>query len=165
MIAIRRATLCVFAPVLLAFFAGCGQDPGTVTGKVSYQGKALKGGTVAFVLAGSPGGTSPIKEDGSYEVPNLKPGTYKILVETESLLPRGSGYGPKAQADKKTMSPPPGANIPEGYKPMNIADAEAAQKESAKKYTKIPLNFGKAEETPLQYSVVSGPQTFDIELK
>jgi hypothetical protein len=166
-IAYCRAGLCVAVPILLASLAGCGQESATVTGKVTYQGKALKGGTVAYILAGSPGGTSQIKDDGSYEIQNLKPGAYKILVETESLLPRPGSFGPKSsQGDmKKTMSPPPGANIPEGYKPMNIVDSEAAQKENAKKYVKIPLNFGKVDETPLQYSVVAGPQTFDIELK
>jgi hypothetical protein len=167
----RRTGALVIAIALMVLVSGCGRPSGTVTGKVTYQGKSLKGGTVAYISTeGQPSGTAMITEEGTYEVANLKAGNYQVVVDTESLLPKSGStpYGGKAgmpPRNAKTMAPPPGANIPEGYKPMNIAEAEAAQKEAAKKYVKIPLNYSKPDESGLTYTVVGGSQTNDIDLK
>lgn len=151
---------------------GCGGGEGSVTGKVTYQSKPLKGGTVAFISTeGHPSGTANIKEDGSYEVPKLMAGNYKVIVDTESLLPQrgagtyGKGGGSAVPKDSKTVGPPPGAKIPDGYKTMNPNDADAALKENAKRYVKIPPQYNKPDESGLEFTAVSGPQTHNIELK
>lgn len=144
---------------------GCGRSSATVNGKVTYQGKDLKGGSISFVSTeGEPTSAGTINEDGSYTV-SLKAGHYKILVDTESLLPKNAGFSAKIPKDAKTMNPPPGAALPEGYKPMNIADAEAKAKENAKKYVKIPQTYASPNDTTLELNVVAGSQTHNIDLK
>ncbi len=171
MIRLQRL-ICICVSIALLSLAGCGKPTGSVTGKVTYQDKSLKGGTVAFVgTDGEQSGNATIGEDGSYEIPALKAGTYKILVETESLIAKSStgvGYGKAAAPvipQGAKSSPPPGANVPEGYKPSSMADVEAQNKENAKRYIKIPSNFAKPGESGLEFTVVAGPQVHNIELK
>jgi len=167
---LRCSILCAVALLFVAL-SGCGRSPGTVSGKVTYQGKNLKGGGVTFISAeGQPSGSAKINEDGTYEVRDIRSGKYRIAVETESLLPQrdaNAQYGKgavKAPAGKN-MGPPSDAQIPEGYKPSSAADADATQKNNAKRYVKIPPQYSKPDESGLEYTVVAGPQTYDIELK
>src|SRR5436309_829807 len=58
--------------VLLAVAAGCGSGVGSVSGKVFYQGKLVKGGNVTFVSTeGKPSKSTSINEDGSYSLDKL----------------------------------------------------------------------------------------------
>src|SRR5262249_60843279 len=60
-------------------------------GKVTFKGKPLGGGTITFVPAEGPGIKGQIAADGSYKVAELKPGEYKVTIETESLKDK-EGY-------------------------------------------------------------------------
>jgi hypothetical protein len=164
---LRSSLLCVFA-LTFTVFCGCGRQSGTVSGKVTYQGKELKGGTVAFISSeGLPSGTTQIKEDGTYEVRDISAGKYQIAVDTEALIKTSNSdqYGSKMTRPAKEMGPPPGANVPEGYKASSGIDADAIRKSNAKKYVKIPLNYGKPDTSGLEFTVVAGSQNHDIELK
>ena len=141
---LRCSILCAVA-LLFVVLSGCGRSPRTVSGKVSYQGKNLKGGSVAFVSTeGLPSGTGTINEDGTYEIRDVKSGKYRIAVDTESLLPSreanpyGKGSMKMPNKEESPSGPPPGAQIPEGYKPSSAADADATQKNNVKRYVKIP---------------------------
>jgi len=155
---------------LIALLAGCSKPVGTVSGKVTYAGKTLKGGNVVFV--NTEGGTSfsaGINEDGIYKVPNIQGGNYKVLVETDSLKPQlditmmgPKGTGPVIPKGAK-FGPPPGAEVPEGYQPSDPSALAVAT--TAKRYMKIPDQYKDKETTPLSYTFTGGNQTFDIDLK
>lgn len=79
------------------------------------------------------------------------------------LAPPTTG-GPRGASGPITgAAPPPGALIPEGYKPSNPADAAIAS--NAKKFVKIPTKYKFEDQTDLSYEVKAGPQTYDIDLK
>src|SRR5437588_6501794 len=87
-----RGRLASLAILLLALLiaTGCSgkKASGTVSGKVTYQGKALRGGSVTFIPADGVGvATSRIAEDGSYKVEKVPAGNVKITVETETSKP------------------------------------------------------------------------------
>jgi len=129
--------------------AGCGgAATATVTGKVSSNGVALKGGNVTFLSTeGKRTVTGPINEDGTYKLEKVPVGKVKILVETESLNP--------ATKPKVQYGPPKDQVMPGGYAPPNF-------EEMAKRYRKIPEAYAKEEMTPLEYTVTSGSQEYDI---
>ncbi len=157
----RGAGLFALAALVLA---GCGRPTGSVTGKVTYQGKPLKAGNVAFVTAdGGRSFASGLTPEGTYTVPDLLGGEYKVCVETNSFKPPApTGSAPVVPKGAKT-GPPPGANIPEGYTPSDPAAMAAAG--MSKKYVPIPPKYAEPGTTDLTYTFKGGSETFDIELK
>lgn len=149
--------------------AGCGRSVGSITGKVVFQGKPLKGGNISFVSTeGEPSAASAIAEDGSYSIPRITSGEYKVVVETATLKPLPPGSfevpgQPKTKVEKLDTNP----DVPAGYRPSNPADASAAAAQTfkVKHYVEIPIHFSRSESTTLTYTVVGGSQTHDVELK
>jgi len=128
--------------------AGCGKSWGTISGKVNYQGKPLRGGSVTFVPAnGMGGGTSRIAEDGSYSVSKVLAGPVKIVVET------------------KTSAPPPKMpgmqQVPKDAPNYQGEDPER----KPGRFIPIPERYADPTQTDLTYDVKAGPQEFNIELK
>src|SRR5262249_34694543 len=139
------AFLALLAPLGLT---GCG-GTGTLSGKVYYDGKPLKGGNVTFICTGKPSISTKINEDGSYQTETISTGTVKICVETESWNPRSGGMG-------GMNKPPPGQTSPSG---PSLSAAEMA-----KRYVAIPGIYANPETTPLTYTVERGSRTYDIKL-
>ncbi|MCI0701377.1 MAG: carboxypeptidase-like regulatory domain-containing protein [Planctomycetia bacterium] len=157
-------------------FAGCARPVGDVSGKVTYNGKPLKGGSVTFISdEGRHSVSASINEDGTYKVPTLTGGTYKVCVDTSYLKPAPNGPGgyvgsggksappPATKGPPPKSAPPPDAVVPEGYKPSNPAEAQAAA--NAKKYVQIPDQYKEPDKTTLSYKFEGGSQTYDIDLK
>jgi hypothetical protein len=127
--------------------SGCGGS-GTVSGKVLYNGKPLKGGNVTFV--GKRTVSSSIKDDGTYNCANVPAGEVTICVETDSLKPAGP-------QNKMHYKPPPGQQAPGGFDLGDTADA-------AKRYVAIPPKYKEPDTSPLKYTVRTGAQEKDISL-
>jgi hypothetical protein len=115
-----------------------------------------------------------IKEDGTYTVPMITAGPYKVLVETNSMKPQGSarggyagntGGGPQQEPKEpdKPLDKSIKEKVPEGYRPSNPADARANQ--NAARYVEVPAAYGNAETTKLTYTAVAGEQTHDLNLE
>ncbi|MBN9523993.1 hypothetical protein J0H58_36700 [bacterium] len=154
------------------FVAGCNRPVGSVTGKVTYQGKELKGGGVTFVSTeGQQSFAATITPEGTYKVPDLLGGDYKVCVDTSSLKPAKGGLSvPGAAAYQQPVvpkgaktGPPPGAVLPEGYQASD--PAAMAKNNSAKRYVAIPPKYAEAGTTDLTYTFKGGAETFDIDLK
>lgn len=166
-----RVTGFLSLVLIAAALVGCSRPTATVTGKISYNGTPLKGGTVSFhntEQKESFGGI--IEENGTYFVPTIYAGNYKIVVETESIKPRVGGgsmsYKKNTKKDEpaeKPLDPAIKEKVPEGYHPSNPGDAGAAR--AGKRFVQIPAEYGIAESTKLSYTVVGGAQTYDLELK
>lgn len=137
---------CVLLPT------GCGSSQGTVSGKVSYKGQPLKGGTVGLFPATGGGQTAQIQEDGSYTFTKVSTGPAKLSVETKSIKPmtQQAMQGPYAKMPKDAI--PPG-----GKSPFSQGDAT--------KYVPIPEQYGNPETSELTYTVVGGKQEHPIDLK
>jgi len=145
----------------LLLTTGC-SSKGTVTGKVSYQGQTLKGGTVVFVPEGG-GGVfrSTIAEDGAYTVAKVPPGLAKITVETKSLKPISIPGGANKGAIKSTLPPDIMKDAPPGTDLEKMFDFEGP----AKKYVPIPDKYSDPDKSGLTYTVKSGKQEHNIDLK
>jgi hypothetical protein len=150
--------------------AGC-QSYGDVTGKVTYKGQPLKGGSVTFTTPGKGSVSAPIGEDGSYTASHVPAGDAKIAVETKSVGPPaptsvggmaiGSGRGPMVKGPPK-MTAPKDSDLPkDAHAPMSTAPPKV----DYKRYVKIPEQFGDPEQSGLTLKVTGGPQTHNIDLK
>ncbi|MGH7173570.1 MAG: hypothetical protein ACRELG_25085 [Gemmataceae bacterium] len=147
-----------FAKGLLGFVlamslatVGCGSSAGTISGKVYYQGVALKGGNVTFLTKDKKvSRLAEIKEDGSYQIEKMPTGEALITVDTSTMKPPQSG-------NRRANVPPKGAIVPPGYKPLNL-------EEKAKRYTEIPPQYKDPAQSKLTYTVKGGKQEYDIKL-
>ncbi|HZT79431.1 MAG TPA: hypothetical protein VFA26_04395 [Gemmataceae bacterium] len=141
--------LGLVALAALVGVAGCARPTGTVSGKVYYKDKPLKGGNVTLVSATGQTFTEAIQEDGSYTVSKVPTGQAKVAVETESLKAvqfGGGGNYPLPDEDPKSYKPPD-------------------PKEMARRYVQIPEKYADPNNSGLTVNVSSGPQSHDIKLQ
>lgn len=171
------------ASLLLLLCTGCGSN-GELSGTVSYKGKPLKGGYVTFVA--KDGGLtfpSPISSTGSYSIPKLPSGDYKVCVDTEFLkgddaanssspmsrsgrMPMTNAKKPDApqnEKDKKGGQSHAEAAGQTGYTPGPSSMAEA-KRANLDRYTQIPLDYRKPETTRKEYTVTGGKAVYNVEL-
>lgn len=120
---------------------GCGAQVGSVTGKVSFQGKPIPVGTVAFFGQQNRVVVSDLAEDGTYQVDQLPIGGADITVETPNVEP----YSPTSGEPP----PPPGVLSPAFTRP-NI---------------KIPPRYTDRQQSGLRLEIQPGQQTYDILLE
>jgi hypothetical protein len=143
--------------VLLGFItslgaAGC-SSKGTISGKITYQGKPVTAGTVTFVPEKGGGAFTASIQEGEYKVEHVPPGPAKIAVSTPSSS--------SAKRYIEKMQPPP-----EMLK-KGAPDRPAGEpvKPSAQPTVPIPPKFQNPETSGLTYTVKSGQQNFDIPIK
>jgi hypothetical protein len=75
---------------------GCG--PGSLSGKVSYEGAPLRGGTVTFMTEDGKARTGGvIQPDGTYSADNVPVGAVLVGVETESARDQPAGSSPESR--------------------------------------------------------------------
>jgi hypothetical protein len=127
-------------PAALWAAGGCGRSLETapVTGRVTYYGKAVKPGRVLFIGPANHSAVSPLDDDGRYA---LRAAVGDNVVSVESRAPvavpgKPTGAGPFT----KRPLPPIGKSL-------------------------IPERYLTPGSSGLTFSVKSGPNTFDIELK
>jgi len=145
-------------PVLLVLLgiAGCSPGNGTVSGKVYFQKKLVRGGTVLFYSPEGNGSRSAtIGEDGSYTIADMPPGKVKISVETESAKPSTSS--------SHVRKPPKDTQLPPEAAGNSIYDKSAAS--TVNRYTRIPAAYGNYEQSGLTFEVTGGNNTYDIKLE
>ncbi len=140
--------------VLLLLLAGCSSN-GTITGKITYQGKPLPVGTVTFVPEQGGGGFTSDIRDGEYKLMKVPPGPMKIAV----ITPSESGGPPKKFMEK--MRPPP--EVLKSLAPSQSPE-EFAPSSPASKPVPVPKKFHDPNTSGLTYTVKSGSQVHDIDL-
>ncbi len=156
------------AMVALAL-TSCGPRSGSLSGKVTYKGEPLKGGFITFL--GPQTYSADIKLDGSYEVPKMVSGTYRIGIDTEALKIAGESKGPPfMKFDPSSKLPkeakePPTQKLPVdpskfGYSVPN----PSAEYDPAKRYVKIPAKYKDPNQSGLTYDFPGGTRTYNIEL-
>lgn len=146
----------VLAVLFVPLFVGCGSK-GTVSGKVFYQGKPLPGGTVTF-LEDTGAFHSVIHEDGSYRIAGVPPGNATITVSTPDP-PKQASSSPMAKAMKNAKGWK--GEIPPEEMAKHMGDPEAGKR----RYMAIPSKYKDPKQSGLTYTVKSGSQNFDIQLK
>ena len=121
---------------------GCG-GKGDISGKITFKGKPVAGGTVTFVAKDKMPYQGPIGEDGSYSLSGVPTGEVKIGVT--SPRPGGLSAREKAlQGDRR--------------------EDVTGPKIDPKKWVAIPGDYAFFEKSGLSYVVKSGKNQHDIEL-
>jgi hypothetical protein len=130
---------------------GCGSKSKTndLSGKVTYNGNPVTGGTLKFYPANGKGTpvTASLTKDGTYTVGNLPQGKMKVTVETEFLRGKTPGY-----------RVPGGGKLPPGTK---LPDVDTS---SLPVYKQVPRKYAFEKTTPLDCEVTGGQQEVNFEL-
>jgi len=140
---------------------GCGdkyQQRGTVTGKVTLDGKPVTAGTVAFITADNRTGSAQLDAQGKYTMKDAPVGEVTATVTSSKLNIRTSA-APKGYV----MKPPPGA-APVGVKSPEEVGGKPDTATYPKLYMPIPEKYAKPDTSGLKYTVNKGEQTIDIPL-
>jgi hypothetical protein len=98
---------CLFS-VLLAVSGGCGPGVGTLTGKVTQEGKPLNSGTVQAIHPNGTSYTAEIRPDGSYTIADIPAGTVAIGVSNPHPVAKYQellGFA-KTDAQRAELKPP-----------------------------------------------------------
>ncbi len=146
----RQKRLILALTLLLA--AGCGAKnknaPANLSGKVTYKGQAVGGGTITFFPkdAGGVYSTS-ISADGTYNMSDLPTGDLQVAIETDSAKDLNPA-GPGGAQYSKAMGPKP-----PGWQPTATGT-----------YVKIPAKYAKKETSGLSVQVQHGKGTKDFDL-
>jgi hypothetical protein len=112
--AVPRLAGAVFAGLVLAAclgLAGCrgGPPPGRVSGKVTFEGKAVREGRVTFLDSGTgAGGEALLTPEGTFTLPNPLPvGEYKVTVMPLVVRQKDDPRGPEVGVEKPAPDIPP----------------------------------------------------------
>lgn len=155
-IALRRLGAVAALLVLSAGVGGCGNsdhpDVAPVYGLVTYQGDPVKGATVTFrPKEGGKPATAVTDEQGRYRLSTFGDQDGAIIGEHSATVLLFESQ----EADSAPMSMEEAAEATKQGKP---AAAKAAK-------SKLPARYSRPDSSGLTYSVVSGDNEFDIELK
>jgi hypothetical protein len=136
-IVVRTAAGIVLVLLLGAF--GCGR--GDVSGRVTYKGKPLVWGTVQMEGSDKILKQGNIKSDGTYAIHGVATGDAGVAVS--SLNPKSSDFQPIQREGRPPRKPRP---VVEGWFP-------------------IPGEYQDLVKPKLSFTVKSGKNTYDIDLK
>ena len=134
--------------LFLAAASGCGGggSGAVVSGKVTLAGAPVTGGTIVFepISGGGQAANGTIKADGTYEVPGVTAGDYKVTVDTEYLR---ATAGNTAKLPAGMEAPPSSAQL------------------NGLKYVKIDAKYAKVATSDLKTTVAGSRHTYNVELK
>ncbi len=125
--------------LLLVSVAGC-QNSGSVSGKVTYQGKPLVYGTVLLIGSNNASVQAAIQKDGQYYASGLAPGTVQVAVNS----PNPKGVAVFAGWKDPSKKPPP-LEVPGWFA--------------------IPTKYESVATSGLTVPIQRGSNSFDIALK
>jgi hypothetical protein len=142
--------LILSCPLIALMGCGGSNKTATVSGKVTYNGAPVTGGTLMFYSEGKTEPTpGPINADGTFAFGGVPTGPMKVVVETDSVKKQVAGD--YMHMDK--MKPP------EGKGPTGMVSTTPPV------YVKIPAKYLKPDKTDLTCDVKSGSNSFNFELK
>ena len=123
--------ICASAGSMLLFIGiiGCGGGPSTVSGKVTYKGAPVTGGTITLNFDGKPQAPGSIDSNGNYAIQTTTTGKATLTIETESLKSRGPTMPAMLpeMKDKGVAPMPKGGGGPEYMKiPSKYADVKTS---------------------------------------
>jgi hypothetical protein len=121
----------------------------TVSGKVAYKGEPVTFGAVAIYGADGQTASGRIDADGHYTVDKVPIGDVKMAVLTPNpTTPKGSSKGRLKSKGK-----------------VKYSGAEVPSMDWVSKFVAIPARYKDPDQSGLTFTVKSGEQTIDLDLK
>jgi hypothetical protein len=147
--------LVVRVALFLALLAGlgCGSSTGTVTGKVTFNGQPVTSGSVVFHGADGRVDSGLLDTQGNYTITRAPVGTVKVAVMAAKSSTKVVGGGA-----------PPGPPAGKGKLKQGPDSTEKPIPATVEK-SPIPERYYDPEKSGLVYTVTSGTQVIDIDLK
>lgn len=164
------------AGFLLAALTVIGCKPGNpdypvkVSGKVTYNGATVGGGTITFHTADGAPIQAPITQDGTYVIASLPEGTFAVTIETESINPSrkketyGSSGGGGLAGKYGGGGGGGGAAAPKGSKAGETSPAPEGTQTVDPIYVKIPGKYNNKSTSGLTATLKKGDQKQNFEL-
>lgn len=137
--------VCASLGIMLLFYGalGCGGGPTTVSGKVSYKGAPVTGGSIKFTFDGGKEDSGGIDQRGNYSLQVTSHGKARVSIETESI--KGAGVD--------ALAPP-------GGEKLNVPAMPGGEYT----YVQIPARYADPGSSNLTVDVKTGTQTKNWEL-
>jgi hypothetical protein len=140
-----------------------------VSGKVTYNGAPVPGGTVTLVPAGGgPPQTLVLGSDGTFRVGSIPFGTYKVAVETESvkgaLQKMFPGQGP-TEAELAQLPPNQRANTQVTPSQADLEKMPPEMRSQIRAYVEIPKQYADANGSGLTWEIKNSTETKTFDLK
>lgn len=139
--------------LVLVVGLGCGASTGIVTGKVTYQNKPVSSGSVVFHGANGRVDSGLLDANGNYTIARAPVGTVKVAVMAAKSSTKAAGGGA-----------PPGPPAGKG-KLKQAPDTIDKPVPATVETSPIPERYYDPEKSGLVYTVTSGSQVIDIDLK
>jgi hypothetical protein len=141
--------------VLFLVLVGCSKPnatPGGVTGKVTYNGAPVTAGNMNFYAKDGTTAFTTIDSSGNYEVA-LPAGDVVVTIDTKPFDKKAAQTYGKDRGGKQSPIGP----IPDAAKGMVESQTGA--------YVKIPDKYANKDKSDLKFTVTTGKQVHNLELK
>lgn len=145
MINFRQIGFALLCPFMIAVI-GCGAGKGTLSGRVSHDGKPLTSGTVQVFHPDGSDYTSPIQLDGTYSIADIPDGTLVVCVSSPNPVAHYQqlfGFA-RIEQHKASLKPP--------------------SPEIVKSWIAIPWSYSAPESSGLTADISKSLNTHDINL-
>ena len=163
-----RRSLLVLGAFLLTGVVGCGSGKGSVSGKVTLDGKPLPAGNISFLGPKGQAVTADIK-DGQYTASNVPTGDVKVTVQTSSIKTEADSLLASSRNSSVGRNPAT-SKLPAGVKEhvqaevARNADMAKRGKELLSRYRPLPDKYSKPDTSGLHVAVNRGENSFDVPL-
>lgn len=137
--------------LFLAAASGCGSSVGSLSGKVTYQGKTVASGTVMVIGSDGIPRYGKIETDGAYKIDDVPPGPVKVTVNSPNPVPD------PAQVAAAQARPKRGGR--EQTNPITAPTSDP------KLWFEIPAKYGDPNTSGKETTVKGGNNTLNIELE
>jgi hypothetical protein len=145
---VRGASVILFL-LLFMPLVGCGHAKGKLSGKVTYRGTALPGGSITIVPENGTASqtvSAKIESDGSYSAANVPAGAVKVGIRTLEPAPFAEARVPPSEVGQGK----------DGLKGRGTV---------AQPTVKLPPEYSDPDKSGLRYTITGGSQVQDIDLK
>ncbi len=140
--------------LMLGLLIGCGgsshEETATVTGKVTYQGKPVTKGRIAFYPPNGRPAMGAIQSDGTYSLTTFEPGDGALLGNHRVTITASKSVG-----DAPTAT---------GFMDEIMQARKGQAQPASKTVWLVPEKYSNRKKSKLQAEVVSGSNTHDFNL-
>jgi hypothetical protein len=153
----KRFVQYALLPCLSLLMVGCGSSgnalvPSSISGKLTYKGKPIKGGILKFYNDQGTGYDANISQDGTFSATDIPMGELVVVVDTDSLKPSDTATKSKESSMRKNAAqqqPPPGVAAPPKLEDI---------------FVQVPAKYKNPKTSTMTITIVKGRNVKDIDL-
>lgn len=150
----KRIVLVSISIVLLMGCTSKRSTNGSISGKLTYNGKPVNGALLRLIPASKEGEEVriPVTQEGTYSSTGVPAGDYKVVIQGTQLPPDV----------EKTMK-----QMPKGMDPAKAEEMKQKFQQSHQEVPTIPFpnKYKKADTTDLKWTITQGKQELNLDLK